>query len=202
MQGYGSGKGTLALRVIRAKKAPLSWRIKNALRPSYLWGWFVNLLAKMFTAITQVPTGTAVLRARVIKADGEVIDYGIVSRRVVTNAYANLVVDDLQGAAAAHSTLNYHAIGTDGTAESASDTTLGVEVESRATGTQTEGASANEYETVGTITATASRAVVEHGVFSASTGGTLMDRSVFSVVNLSSGDSFEGTYTYTYNSGS
>jgi hypothetical protein len=70
-------------------------------------------------------------------------------------------------------------MGTGAVAENVTDTALGTQVETRATGTQVEGASANIYRTVATITATASRAITEHGVFSASTGGTLLDRSVF-----------------------
>ena len=69
---------------------------------------------------------------------------------------------------------------------------------SRATGTQLEGATTNIYKTVATITFTGTHAVSEHGLFSAATAGTMMDRSVFSpadnVVNL---DEIEYTYQLT-----
>ena len=69
----------------------------------------------------------------------------------------------------------------------------------RATGTQTEGASANIYKTVATITADATENWVEHGVFNASTGGTMMDRSVFSAIGVESGDTVQFTYELTCN---
>ena len=120
---------------------------------------------------------------------------------MVTTAYVQLLTDELQASVAAHSTLRYHGVGTGNTAEAVGDTALVTEVETRATGTQAENA-ANIYESVGTITATGARAIVEHGVFSASTVGTLLDRTVFSVVNLASGDSIQCTYRLTLTAGS
>jgi hypothetical protein len=45
--------------------------------------------------------------------------------------------------------------------------------------------------------------VTEHGIFSqaATGGGTLWDRSVFSAINVVSGDSIQFTYTCTVSSG-
>ena len=102
---------------------------------------------------------------------------------------------------AAHSTLRYHAVGTGNTAEAVGDTTLVTEVETRTSGTQAENA-ASIYESVGTITATGARAIVEHGVFSASSAGTLLDRTVFSVLNLETNDSIQCTYRLTLTAGS
>ena len=90
-------------------------------------------------------------------------------------------------------------MGTGDTVEANTQTTLVTEVESRTDGTGVEGATANIYRSVGTITATAARAVVEHGLFSAETAGTMMDRSLFSVVNLANGDSLQFTYEATFN---
>jgi hypothetical protein len=106
--------------------------------------------------------------------------------------------------------MKYHGLGTNNTAESASDTTLNTELttaynpdNTRATGTTTEGASANIYKTVGTNTVDGSASVVEHGIFSqaATGGGVLLDRSVFSTVSLSSGDALQSSYELTFNSG-
>ena len=72
--------------------------------------------------------------------------------------------------------------------------------ESRVAGSQTEGA-ANVYVSVGTISYTSTKAITEHGLFNASTGPTLLDRSVFSAVNVVSGDSVQYTYSLTVNSG-
>jgi hypothetical protein len=73
----------------------------------------------------------------------------------------------------------------------------------RGTGTTTEGASANIYRTVGTVTADAQIVVREHGVFSqaATGGGTLLDRTVFTTITLESGDSLQATYELTCSAG-
>ena len=141
------------------------------------------------------------LNVVVTRVDGRQEDYGVVSTRVVTTAGVNAIVDGLQGTFTI-SDFKYHGMGTGSVAESSADTALGTQVESRATGTQTEGASANVYRSVATITATATRAITEHGLFSASTSGTLLDRSVFSTINLSSGDSIQFTYELTVPAGS
>lgn len=142
------------------------------------------------------------LMAKVIRADGSIEDLGIVSTKVVTNAFVQFLVDQLQSSTGEVANFSWHGMGTSSTAENVTDTALGTQVESRINGTQTEGASTNIYRTVATITATAARAVVEHGVFSAVTGGTLMDRSVFSVINLATNDAIQFTYELTVPSGS
>lgn len=130
------------------------------------------------------------------------IDYGLLSARVVTDAGVAFLVDDWDNNAKDITNFNAHGMGTTNTAESASDTALGAEVETRQTGTKSQPA-ANQIRSVGTITATATRAIVEHGLFDSTTvaGSTLWDRSVFSTINLSSGDSIQFTYTLTVNSG-
>jgi len=145
------------------------------------------------------PTGRLYIRHK--KADGSVDDHGLVSTKVVTDAGVAFIVDAFQNTAEVE-LLKFHGIGTSNTAENQTDTTLGTEVESRATGTTTEGASANIYRTVGTVTTVSARAVVEHGIFSASSGGTLLDRSVFAVINTGAGDSIEFTYELTLPAGS
>jgi len=122
---------------------------------------------------------------------------------VVTDAFVAFIVDQMQTETSEFGDLNFHDSGTSSTAENASDTGLGTKVETgRATGTQGEGASANIYQSVGTIAYTATRAIVEHGIFTASSGGTLGDRSVFSAINVVNGDSIQFTYELTFPSGS
>ena len=137
-----------------------------------------------------------------IKADGTREELGLISTKVVTTAGVNYLVDGLQANTTDVSLFKYHGSGTTNTAEAVGDTTLGTEVESRATGSQTEGASANIYRTVGTVTYTATRAIVEHGIFSATSGGTLLDRSVFSAINVVNTDSIQFTYDLTLPAGS
>jgi hypothetical protein len=57
--------------------------------------------------------------------------------------------------------------------------------------------------TVGTLTFDAGAAITEHGIFtqSGTGGGTLLDRSVFSAINVISGDSIQFTYTLSLSSG-
>lgn len=149
------------------------------------------------------------LSLAVIRADGRVLDLGLASLRVVTNAGVAFIVDAFQNLTEVE-VLKYHGIGTGTVAEAATDTALAAELttqynpdNTRATGSTTEGAGTNVYRTVGTNTVDAAVAITEHGVFSqaATGGGTLLDRSVFAAVNLASGDSLQTTYDLTFPAG-
>ncbi len=176
--------------------------IKGSNHPLGFWQWIHR---RLWGAGTFLRYGGVVfssrLTARVRHADGSWTDVGLLSERVVTDAWVALLVDDLQASQAAQHTMKYHANGTGVGAEAASDTALGTETDTRATGTQTEGATANIYKSVGTISQTATRAITEHGLLSASSAGTLMDRSVFSAINVDNGDSIEFTYELTCTAG-
>lgn len=133
--------------------------------------------------------------------DGKLFnDLGLVSCRLVTAAFTAYLVDSLQDSTTSPmDVFKYHGSGTDSTAEANTQTALGVEVETRATGTQIEGASINIFKSVATVTYTATRSIVEHGLFSASTAGTMMDRSVFTAVSVVDTDTIEFTYQLTVN---
>ena len=174
--------------------------------------WFRTLIAHIVRPMLLVTGGKddyfagtvapeARLMAKVFRANGDTEDLGIVSTKLVTTAFVNNVVDNLVAETTAFGDYKFHGMGTDNTAENVSDTALGTQVESRATGSQSEGASANIYQSVGTVTASAARAIVEHGLFNASSGGVLMDRSVFSVINLADGDAIQFTYELTVPAG-
>ncbi len=141
------------------------------------------------------------LMAKVIRANGDIEELGIVSTKVVTTAFVNFLVDQLQSSTGQIANFSFHEMGTGGTAEAIGDTALVTAVETRTNGTQAEGASANIYQSVGTVTATAPRAIVEHGLFDASTAGNLMDRSVFTVINLATNDAIQFTYELTVPAG-
>lgn len=195
------------------KKSELTrWKIRNTLRWSYLFGWFAQILARGLTNLTGIPTIISQLEAKLIKGDGTVIDYGIVSYRVVTSAGVNFLVDDWDANGQDISTMIYHGAGTGTNAEASGDTALQTESttalnpnSTRATGTGSQ-PSANIYRSVGTLTFDADAAITEHGLFSASgTGtGTLWDRSVFSAINVvgANGDSVQFTYSVTLTAGS
>lgn len=211
MEGRIQLGGVVSLKKVGAEKAPLAWRIKNALRWTYLWGWFVTQLAKAFTKVTGVCTITSALSLRKRFADGHWVDYGIVSYRLVTDAGVAFLVDDwdLNTASGTNdiTTLKYHALGTGTNSENVSDTALQTECttslnpdSTRGVGTQTQPA-ANQIRSTATLTFDGSAAVTEHGLFSATSTGTLWDRSVFSVVTMANGDSLQSQYTCTINSG-
>lgn len=140
------------------------------------------------------------LSAKVITPEGKVTDHGVISTKKVTTAFRNYIVDSLQNSTTSPlDAFSYHGCGTGTTAEDNTQTALVTEVGSRVDGTQTEGATADIYRTVATITPGGSYAITEHGVFSASSGGTMMDRSVFSAINVTASDSIEFTYECTFN---
>lgn len=193
-------RGGVGTRVLRAPGPGLGWRLRNVTRWSYVWGWLTNAAARGLSALTGIPTATAVLTAIVERADGTRVNYGVLSRRVVTTAFVNFLAGQLQTDSTAIGDFKYHDSGVGTTAEAAGNTDMETtDGESRVTGSQST--TNNAYTTVGTITYTTTKAITEHGVFNASTSGTLLDRSVFSAINVVNGDSIQFTYTLTINSG-
>jgi hypothetical protein len=200
-QGIISARGDLAIKVIRAGRPSLKWILSNRFNLRYFKGW----LAEYVFAPVARQFGTLValgkLEAILIKADGTKVNYGVLSRRVVTDAFVAFVVDQLQTETSVFGDFKYHDSGVGTTAEAAANTAMETtDGESRATGTQTESA-ANAYRSVGTISYTTTKAITEHGLFNDPTAGTLMDRSVFSAVNVVNGDSIQFTYTLTLTAG-
>jgi len=201
-------RGTLTATKIKAPQAPLSWRIRNGLRWGYIWGIIAVWLARGLTALTGIPTITSELAVQVIRRDGRRINYGVVSRRVVTNNGVAFIVDAWQNSVELEN-MKYHGCGTGTTAEAAADSALVTESttalnpdSARATGTQTEPAT-HQLTSTGVVTFDNSAAITEHGLFSAATTGTgvLFDRSVFSAINVVSGDSISFAYTVSFSSG-
>lgn len=138
-------------------------------------------------------------------ATGKRTDMGVICRKKVSNAFVADVVDSMANGSG-YSTFNaykYHDSGVGTTAEANTDTAMETtDGESRVAGTQVAGGSlgARTYTSVGTISYTTTKAITEHGVFNASTSGTLLDRSVFSAINVVNGDSIQFTYVLTINS--
>ena len=82
--GSSLATGRLKYKVIRAPKAPLSWRLKNILRLAYIWGWIAFYLAPVLARLFGLVVIRSRLLGRVIKANGQVIDYGVLGYRMVT----------------------------------------------------------------------------------------------------------------------
>lgn len=193
--------GKVTSKLIQAQTPGLSWKIKNWLRPakikSLIGVFIINPIANWFGLMTAYGK----LEVLVLKATGEKIRYGVVDYRVVTTAFVDFVTDQLQTETSAFGDFKYHDAGVGTTDPAITDTDIETtDGESRATGTQTESAH-NVYQSVGTISYTTSKAVTEHGLFNASTGPTLMDRSEFAAINVVNGDSIQFTYSLTLTAG-
>jgi hypothetical protein len=177
-----------------------------AFLPADLAGELLDHISR--TVVLESSLGAVILRGGKLNPFS-IEDYGIVSRKVITTAGVNFLVDAWQGTVEPE-IMKYHGIGTGSTAEAAGDTALVTESttalnpdSTRATGSLTEGASANIFRTVGTNTVDASVTVAEHGIFSqaATGGGTLWDRSLTGSLALVSGDSLQTTYDCTCSAG-
>lgn len=169
------------------------WKINNL---PYLYRGFDRVNRESKSNCTR-PAG--ILHAKVKTPEG-ILDLGLASVNVVTNAGVAYIIDALQNLVEAEN-LKWHGSGTNNAAENVSNTALGAEVGSRVAGTQIEGASANIYKTVATLTYGSSFSIVEHGLFSASSSGTLFDRSVFSSIAVDASTGIEFTYEWTLNAG-
>lgn len=183
------------------------WRIANWRN---LWRglWRVRA-ARSFSKHTGIPTLCGSLYLRKTKADGTVLDLGLAGFKVVTDNGAGYLVDALEQIEPGQ--MKFHGFGTGTNAEGATDTALQTELttqyavdSTRPTGTSTE-ASAKVYQTAATLSPDSgfTIALTEHGVFSASSAGVLLDRTKHAAVNMEvSGDSETATYTLSVVSGS
>jgi hypothetical protein len=194
-------------RKISAPGPGLAWQIRNKIRPSFWLGWLAVEAAKLLTRLTGIPTITSQLEISHIR-DGVRTRYGVVSRRVVTDAGVAFIVDAWSNTVELE-TMQYHGCGTGAVAEDVTDTALGTEsttillVDStRATGTPTQ-PTAPQLRSTATVTFDGAGAITEHGLFdqAATGGGVLFDRSVFAAINVISGDSISFEYTVTFSAG-
>jgi phage baseplate assembly protein gpV len=202
MLGEMGLSGGVTTKLIKRPKAPLSWRVRNVLRVTYLVGWLGYHLGYLYSKVFGAPVMLGKLEA-VLFHDGQAIDYGVLGYRVVTTAFVNFVVAQLQTETSVFGDYKYHDSGVGTTAENVANTAMETtDGESRATGSQAEGASANIYKSIGTIAYTTTKAITEHGLFNDVSAGTLMDRTVFTAVNVVNGDSIQFTYNLTLTAGS
>jgi len=193
--------GKLGIKVIRAPGPGLAWKARNYMRWSFVKSWigvfWVLPVARFFGLMTAYGRLSAVL----IRADGKRVNFGVLSYRMITTAFVNFVTDQLQVETSVFGDFKYHDSGVGITDPAVGDVDIETtDGESRATGTQTESA-ANVYQSVGTISYTTTKAITEHGLFNASTGVTLMDRSEFAAINVVSGNSIQFTYDLTLTAG-
>ena len=184
-----------------------NWRRRNF---ANLWPELSRIMLNQALGIRSFVTGVLTVAHRDPNGD-MLLSPSLASLRVVTNVGVGKIVDAFDvGVGYTLSNFNYHGIGTGAVAEAVGDTALGTELtteynpnSTRATGTQSQ-PSANVYRSLGTNAVDAAVAITEHGLLSqaATGGGDLWDRSVFAVINLSSGDSLQTTYDATFPAGS
>ena len=181
-----------------------AWRRRNV---RHLWR---GLRRISLARALRLPHFYGQLHLAVVRADGERVDLGLASLRVVTDTGVGFIVDAFQNSVELEN-MKFHGLGTGSTAENQTDTALVTELTTeytgnvRATGTTTE-AAANIYQTVATNTMDAApgAAIREHGVLSqaATGGGVLLDRTVFAAITLANGDGIQSDYRLTFTAGS
>jgi hypothetical protein len=209
--GRTSPGGSLGIKVTRtpqsiekhARPVGLRWTIKNRMRAEYMKGWLGVFLARGLSKNFHIATIQPRLSALLIRANGDVIDYGIIGiGRVVTTAFAEYQVDEMVAETSAWGDFKFHDSGVGVTGAAIGDTDIETtDGESRATGSQLEGATGEIYKSVGTITYSTTKAITEHGLLNIAAGGILLDRHVFAAVNVINGDSIQFTYEYTIDDG-
>lgn len=115
-------------------------------------------------------------------------------KNLIVNTGLNFICDRMKNDETA---MSHMALGSGSTAAAAGDTTLGTQLGSR---------EALDSDTVSSNTITytssfeagdATGAVTEAGIFNATSGGTMLCRTVFAVVNKSADDSLSVTWTIT-----
>ncbi len=189
---------------LRLSREVFIWRFRNL--PHLARGLWRVALARLF----RLPHYYGCVWLT-LNRGSEKIELGLASLRVVTTAGVGYIVDAFQNSVELEN-MKYHGFGTGSGAENIANTALTTELtteyatdNTRPTGSQTEGGSANVYRTVATLDPDAAVAITEHGIFSqaANSGGVLLDKSLFSAVNLgATGDTLAVTYDFTVAAGS
>ncbi len=133
------------------------------------------------------------LRVVLTGADGKVKEEHDFKNLVVTVG-KNFVASRMVGTAS--NVMSHMAIGSSSTAAAAGDTTLGTELGRVALASAT--ATTNVVTYTATFPAgTGTGAIVEAGIFNASSAGTMLCRTVFAVVNKGVDDALSITWTIT-----
>lgn len=137
--------------------------------------------------------GTVMLQLR--GAAGE-IKWVQCGGNLVVNAGKDWVIDRIQSGSPP-ALMNYQAIGTGTTAAAAGDTALQTEVARQNDGTHSQPTSTTDRLVTTFAAGTGTGAITETGRLNAGSGGTLLARQVFSVVNKGASDSLQVTHDIT-----
>lgn len=208
--------GKLGCKVMRradlqkaADRRVRRWKVRNFF--CYRWrelgiDLFLLVLPLLRIFVPALCVMHSELFLRVTRADGTVEDYGRVGRHLIVTAGKNFVASAFDNTVELE-ILKYHGYGTGTTAAAVGDTALETELttqyavdSTRPTGSQAN--LNNTYTTVATLSPDSGGtiAITEWGLLSqaATGGGTLLDRQVFSAVNLvATADSLQTSYVLT-----
>jgi hypothetical protein len=181
------------------------WRFRNI--PNLWRGLWRIAFARVFG----LPHFYGQLCLTVRRGNGEVVDLGLASLRVITTTGVNFIVDAFQNSVEVEN-MKFHGFGTGSGSEAIGNTALGTELTTeyvsnvRPTGTTEEGASANIYKTVATLSPDSGGTlqITEHGIFdqAATGGGVMLDRDLFTAVPIVAGsDSLQADEQITFAAG-
>lgn len=135
------------------------------------------------------------LRIVVTAADGSIKEDKTVKNLVVDTGL-NFIVNRMKDATA--SVMSHMSLGTGTTAAAAADTTLQTELAGARVALTSTSVTANQITYIASFAAgVGTGAVTESGIFNNASGGTMLCRTVFPVVNKQSGDSMTVTWTVT-----
>lgn len=141
----------------------------------------------------EVLKASGALHVVVTGKDGQVKEEHNFTNLVVTTG-KNFVASRMVGTSA--NVMSHMSVGSSNTAPAAGDTTLGGELGRVALASS--GSAANVVTYTATFPAgTGTGAIVEAGIFNASSAGTLLCRTVFAVVNKGADDAMSVTWTVT-----
>lgn len=216
VQGKMGLGGSLTLRKAtrdqlqkEARKRVFWWHVRNWLTVRWReipFSLFLTVLPLIRICVPAMTVLHSELRLLVRRGDGTIEDYGCIGRHLIVTAGKNFVASAFDNTVELE-ILKYHGYGTGTTSAAAGDTALQTELttqyatdSTRPTGSQAH--SSATYTTVATLSPDSggTLAITEWGLLSqaATGGGTLLDRQVFSAVNLVAGsDSLQTTYVLT-----
>ena len=136
------------------------------------------------------------VRIQLFDADGNLKEEQEVKNLVVTTGL-NHIADRL-GASSPATRMSHMEVGTGTTAPAAGNTALETAIASSRVSLTSQTVSTNTVEYVGDFSAgTGTGAVTEAGIFNASSSGTMLCRTTFSVVNKGAADTLKITWTLT-----
>jgi hypothetical protein len=142
------------------------------------------------------------LTIQVVAPDGTVKQEQNVNNLVVDTGKTFIAASMLKTTSNSPAAMTHMAIGTGSTAAAAGDTALGAEVGTRVAFSPAASNASNVVTYVGTFlpnNPATSTGIYEAGIFNASSGGTMLCRTTFSVVNKDPADTLAITWTITIN---